>query len=125
MPFFRHFYIREAYEKELTYRGSSDEHMRIVHAQLEQPAPYVVFCPVCGDIWARLPVVNSDREWQIRGGYCERHRQPTRFIIPGSLILDWEPELTAILPDAVVIREFNLHMRLWEKENGEVGSRET
>jgi hypothetical protein len=31
-------------------------------------------------------------------------------------MLAWEPELTEILPDEVIRREFELHMRLWDKE---------
>lgn len=112
MAFFRHFYVNGE------YLGSSEDPSRIVHATLTQPIPYVMFCPVCGEIWARMPVVNSMADWRIIGGYCEKHQPPTRFMVPGSLILNWEPELTKILPDAVIRREFELHIRLWGKEHG-------
>jgi len=41
-------------------------------------------------------------------------------MVPGSLMLAWEPELTDILPDEVIKREFALHLRLWDKENEKV-----
>lgn len=116
MQFFRHFYIGA------TYLGSSEDHIRFIHGEAQQPVPYVMFCPACGEVWARMPVVNSMANWRIIGGYCELHGKSARYVVPGSLMLNWEPELTKILPDAVIRREFDLHVRLWER--GHVGELE-
>jgi hypothetical protein len=78
-----------------------------------------MFCPTCGEIWARMPVGGSSQPWRIIGGYCEQHPGPSTYVVHGSLMLNWEPELTAILPDDVIRREFDLHMRLWEREQNE------
>jgi hypothetical protein len=111
MPsFFRQFYVNDQ------YLGSSEDHIRFIHGEAQHPVPYVMFCPCCGELWARMPVVNSMADWRIIGGYCERHGK-SRYAIAGSLMLQWEPELTAILPDGVIQREFELHLRLWDKEN--------
>ena len=111
MPsFFRQFYVNDQ------YLGSSEDHIRFIHGEAQHPVPYVMFCPCCGEIWARMPVVNSMADWRIVGGYCERHGK-SRYAIAGSLMLQWEPELTAILPDGVIRREFELHLRLWDREN--------
>lgn len=109
----RHFHIHGQ------YYGSGEEKLRYVHGELQQPAPYAMFCPHCGEIWARMPVDGSNREWVIIGGYCEQHPGPSRFVVHGSLILQWEPELYLSLSSEMIRREFEVHMRLWEKENVE------
>jgi hypothetical protein len=111
--YFRHFRV---YGK---YLGSAQEHIRFIHGEAQEPVPYMMFCPACGEIWAEMAVVNSSAEWRIIGGYCEKHGK-SRYAIAGSLMLQWEPELTAILPDEVIKREFALHLRLWDKENDQL-----
>jgi len=108
MPYLRHFWLGN------TYLGSAEDHLRFVHAEVQQPQPYAMFCPTCGELWARMPVDGSSREWRIIGGYCERHPGTSRFVVPGSLILNWEPELYEILPEAVLRRELLLHLDLLE-----------
>lgn len=116
MPFVRHFYVKTGQDFE--WLGDADDHVRFIHAEAQEPQSYAMFCPICGDIWARMPIYNSRREWRIIGGYCEQHPGPSRYVVHGSLMLNWEPELTAILPDEVIKREFEVHIRLWEKEIG-------
>ena len=118
MSFVRHFYLKDQYGVE-SLLGSGTEHMRFVHAEAQQPQPYAMFCPTCGEMWARMPVDGSNREWRIIGGYCEQHPGPSRYVVHGSLMLQWEPELTAILPDEVIRREFEVHMRLWDREHAQ------
>ena len=116
MTFIRHFLIRDHKDELPQHLGIAEDHTRFVHAEAQQPAPYAMFCPTCGEIWARMPVDGSTRGWRIIGGHCEQHPGPSRYVVHGSLILNWEPELTAILPDEVIRREFELHLRLWDKE---------
>jgi hypothetical protein len=115
VKFTRHFYVNNQYGIE-TWLDYAEEHLRFVHGEAQHPQPYAMFCPTCGEIWARMPVDGSNREWRIIGGYCEQHPGASRYVVHGSLMLAWEPELTEILPDEVIRREFELHMRLWDKE---------
>ena len=115
MKFIRHFNVTNQYGIE-TCLGAAEDHLRFIHAEAQEPQPYAMFCPTCGEIWAKMPVDGSNREWRIIGGYCEQHPGPSRYTVHGSLMLAWEPELTEILPDEVIRREFELHMRLWDKE---------
>lgn len=104
----RHFYIWG------NYYGSAPERQRFVHGILQDPQHYAMFCPECGEIWARMPVdgVHTSNWWRIIGGNCERHPGPSRFVVAGSLMMEWEKELQEILPDGVIRREFELHMEL-------------
>jgi hypothetical protein len=115
VKFIRHFNVTNQYGIE-TCLGAAEDHLRFIHAEAQEPQPYAMFCPTCGEIWAKMPVDGSNREWRIIGGYCEQHPGPSRYTVHGSLMLAWEPELTEILPDEVIRREFELHMRLWDKE---------
>ena len=109
MTYLRHFWVGN------TYLGSAEDRLRFVHAEAQQPQPYAMFCPTCGEIWARMPVDGSQREWRIVGGHCEQHPGPSRFVVAGSLIMVWEPELYEILPEEVLKRELRLHLNLLEK----------
>lgn len=115
MAFVRHFFVGKQ------YLGSSDDHLRFIHGEAQEPLPYCMFCPTCAEIWARLPVDGSSREWRVISHYCEAHPGPSKYVVHGSLMLNWEPELTAILPADAIRREFELHVRLWEKENAARG----
>jgi hypothetical protein len=110
MTYFRHFFI------DGQYYGSGEDKIRFVHAEAQEPMPYAMFCPTCGEIWARMPVENSQREWRIIGGYCEKHPGVSPYVVHGSLILAWEPDLYDCMPPEMLKREFELHLRLWEKE---------
>jgi hypothetical protein len=126
VKFLRHFHLRtEQSGRDYEIFGSSEDHIRFVGGEAQEPIPYMMWCPKCGEIWARMPVDGSRREWRIIGGYCEQHPGPSTYVIHGSLMLNWEPELTAILPDDVIRREFDLHMRLWEKEQNEPRTSQT
>ena len=107
----RHFYIWS------NYYGAAEEHKRIIHAELHEPQHYAMFCPECGEVWARMPVdgVGTPNWWRIIGGNCERHPPTSRYVVGGSLILNWEQELTDLLPEAVLRRELELHLKLVEQ----------
>lgn len=110
MTFLRHFFIGNQ------YLGCGQDKLRFVHGEAQQPWPYAVFCPACGDVWARMPVDGSDREWSSLHRHCEAHSRYSREI-PGSLILSWEPELFETFSLEMIQREFTLHMRYTEKQN--------
>jgi hypothetical protein len=108
--FTRHFHINDS------YFGSATEHRRQIHAQLDEPQHYAMFCPSCGDLWARMPVdgVTTLNWWRIIGGCCEKCQPASPYVLAGSLIMNWEPDLQKILPEAVVRREFELHLKWME-----------
>lgn len=113
MPFVRHFLLGAE------NLGSAEDSLRFIHGEAQQPQPYAMFCPGCGEVWARMPVSGSNREWHVVNRHCEAHPGPSRYIVHGSLISNWEPELTAIFPDEVIKREFELHLRLWDSMQNE------
>jgi hypothetical protein len=114
MSFTRHFFIGNQ------YLGSGEDRLRFIHGEAQQPWPYVVFCSECGEIWARMPVDGSEREWGVLGRHCEAHSHFSREV-PGSLIADWEPEFFKSFSREMIEREFKLHMNYWERQNGQRG----
>lgn len=112
MAFVRHFFIGNS------YLGSGEDHLRFIHGEAQQPWPYAMFCPACGEVWARMPVDGSDREWSSMHRHCEAHSHYSREV-PGSLILAWEPELFKSFSPEMIEREFHLHLKYWERESVE------
>ena len=76
--------------------------------QLTLPIPdsYLVICPQCFDVWARLSGQDTSFWWH-RYVPCEQHSAPAYgFKTPGSL-LDAE-DLIDVLPEELLRREFDL-----------------
>lgn len=75
-------------------------------------------CRGCGDIWARLLVINSKDKQEtfaeICDVACERHRDP--WSLAGSLLSGYRNSaLLPLLPLALLEREFRLHLRELER----------
>jgi len=106
--FTRHFHV------EGKYLGSREEGLQYIHGELHQPQHYAYFCPECGDTWARLPVdgVTTPNWWRIMGGNCRKHPGPSRFTVPGSLLLSWDEKFGENLPDGVIRWEFERHLAI-------------
>lgn len=69
------------------------------------------FCPSCGDIWARLVVVDGggrQREFESRRVSCLKH--PDLWEMPGSLLAIGLDDLLHLLPPAALQREFMIHL---------------
>lgn len=111
MTFPRHFIIHGQ------HYGTGQDHWRRVHEELQDPSPYALFCPHCVEIWAKMPVEGSKRNWMVYTVHCENHPGKSPYTIHGSVLLNWETELLKILPPEMVRREFEVHMKLWEKEH--------
>ena len=74
-----------------------------------QRTGYALFCRHCGEVWARLSVMNSSGEPQVYDVWpvsCKKH--PDRWNIPGSILANRLIKLLDLMPEAVVRREFNL-----------------
>ena len=78
---------------------------------------YALFCPHCGEIWARFAMQDSRGNHQsfeaIRVA-CIKHPDPWN--IPGSLLANHLERLLESLPPAAVRREFEVHLNYIEKE---------
>jgi len=112
MPYIRHFFVGDK------YYGSAEARKRIIHGELQEPQHYAMFCPECGEVWARMPVegVTTPNWWRIIGGNCRRHPGPSPFVVAGSLMLNWEPELQEMLPEELLREwELPLHFEFWDK----------
>ena len=72
---------------------------------------YAMFCPHCGEIWARLVMHNSRGEqcyFEVQRVSCERH--PDWWNVPGSMLVGHLEHLLADLPPDAVKREFAIHL---------------
>jgi hypothetical protein len=69
-----------------------------------------IFCPYCGDIWARL---KSDfhSSWRYTGRACDKHEQVVPFEVPGTLYMKWEPQIEEAMPRVVLLREWSVYDR--------------
>jgi hypothetical protein len=98
--------------------------------QLSRKSPYekgfpvysgAFICPVCLHRWAEL-AVEGEFLWELRAVHCIEHTaglHPDINPVPGSIIDNfttggYDGGLLDILPDALVQREFELHLRAYE-----------
>ena len=78
---------------------------------------FAYFCPHCGDIWARIVLVDSlgrQRHFQTEQVACEKHSD--QWNTPGSLIIRGLEGLVDILPLPILSREFMLYVKELENE---------
>lgn len=77
------------------------------------------YCTECGDVWARLILINSRGEREpldVSSNSCERHRE--QYGIAGSLLSCFRGDgYIDYLPLAAIKREFLLHLKQMENEN--------
>lgn len=86
------------------------------NGQWAPPVSALFFCAVCGEVFAKCPVVLEDgtnSQWQSYRKVCARHggdrvlgEDP-----PGSLWLSWDRDFLKALPLEVMLREFELHLK--------------
>lgn len=102
------------------YYGSAPAPDEIVHNETHQQIGQAFFCPICSDIWARAVI--SGCPTAVRHRPCERHdpgfklgRNSLGHVssgeIPGSMYLMESRSWNLGLPDAVIRREFLLHLK--------------
>lgn len=79
----------------------------------------VLICPQCGQIWARLKFLDDSEVWP-RPQTCELCTYRDDWLpVPGSLLVEEgygviDDALLTSLPDPLVIREFNLHLKVYQ-----------
>lgn len=86
-----------------------------VREELWAPPSYAWFCPVCADIWARAFVPGE--EFQVTVNPCIDHElKYWRTLVPGSLLLVFDPEFNLDLSLEAWAREFEVHVRYFERQ---------
>jgi hypothetical protein len=81
----------------------------MIECKLELPDSYLVICPWCFDIWARLIGADSSFWWH-RYVPCTQHPQASSvygWALAGSLLETDEPLIDCLPPD-LLAREFYL-----------------
>lgn len=82
------------------------------------PDSFAYICPVCGDLWARVPVENLSgvtSRFAPLSRTCRKHFEHS-LAVPGSIGVVWEQGFDESLPDEVVRWEFSRHMEYYDKE---------
>lgn len=99
------------------YLGSVTREFIPSHLHQDLPAGVAMFCPLCGEVWARCPVVGKEgtnSPFQVSTRVCRKHQWGSHFtLIAGSLSLNWDAPFNNSFPDAVIKREFELCMELF------------
>lgn len=115
MEGFRRLFIIEG-----TYLGESPVTKVFIHAELQAPYSYLWFCQYCGDVYARSPVLDGagkQSPWQSYASTCRRCAGlgSCFYRVPGSLWLNWDKNLLAAFPDAVLRYELERHLDQLDK----------
>lgn len=106
------------------YAGSSSRKPFLARGldYLTDPPSLIFFCQVCGEVYAKAPVVRGDRKttpWRVISHCCHRC-SPTFFTSnpPGSLYPaeGCDPDLSSAFPVAVLKWEFDRH-QAWHDAN--------
>lgn len=112
----QHFFLGTSYLGEATRRAFIARGLD----QLLDPPSLHFFCKVCGEVYAKAPVVRSDGStvpWRVISHCCARC-QPAHFTSnpPGSLLAaeGCDPDLLSALPDAALKQEFLRHLEWFE-----------
>lgn len=114
-PYLQHFIIQDK------YLGSVLRGAVWVHAEQQSPRSLVFVCPVCGNCWAKCPVETGGAtgklsQFESLMRPCPKHKQ-SRYDVPGSITLSWDPDFTDSFPEAVVRWEFQQHLALFHEES--------
>lgn len=112
--------FRRLFVVEGTYLGESPVAAFFAHEELRAPYSYLWFCQHCGEVFARSPVLNlagKQSPWQSYASTCRRCVEPGAgfYRVPGSLWLNWDKDLIAAFPDAVLRYELERHLDQLDK----------
>ena len=78
---------------------------------------YAYFCPVCGEVWARVVCdrdVPEPLRWHVREHPCEQHStiwHVSGTLLPGSDLINLD-----VLPPEVLRYEFQQHLSHYERK---------
>jgi len=91
-----------------------------VHETLAPPTSDLYFCPHCGEVWARLPVLNdkgATTKWQSFRHTCRKCAEAhvETFVVAGSIWRSWDLEFNLCLPASVLSWELERHLDHFER----------
>jgi hypothetical protein len=93
--------------------GSSAIEVDFDRSQRARPLSTAFFCEQCGEVWARAMI--QDQPWEVWALLCEKHQLPYPFRVPGSMWLPWNNSHNMALPPAVLRREVELHLAIYDR----------
>lgn len=109
----------QTFEANGNYLGSAMRKKILAYGDYREPNAYCYFCDTCGGIWARSAILTQRSQitwWSIVYVPCEAHIDVNQtFCIPGSMLISDDPELLRVAPDAMIEREFEIHLTFAEK----------
>lgn len=94
--------------------GESLREDQFVHGHAHPPWSRVWFCPVCGEVWARVEIAGS--RFHVLTAICEKHPKDYGWMteLPGSLWSGYERDFNDSLPDEVMRREVGLCFKAYD-----------
>lgn len=104
---------------------ASAERRPILYAgQLAIPDSLLFYCRLCGDVFARAIIEDSERPaqaWQSIRCVCRkcRPRYPSMYEVPGSLWLSYDDNYLKALPGPVLEHEVKVHFEHFERLQNE------
>lgn len=73
------------------------------------PWSIAYFCPACGEVWARIHF--EGQRFYTCTRLCDKHASEMRIEVPGSIWVPFEPAIMRELPEAVLRRELQTHLK--------------
>lgn len=101
------------------YLGQGMLRLTFIKGELERPISRAFFCPICGEVWARV-VVEGASEFQSYTRTCARHDPRWSIEIPGSIWISWDRDFQDAFPSEALKREVRLHLdhAQWDLQRG-------
>ena len=99
------------------YIGAGPAERERIHEGLYVPRSYAYFCPSCGDVWARVIVLDGEVSQKFFAWVapCPKH-ELDGVGVSGSLLLPLNHTFNVSLPDEMIQWEFEQHLRWAEKK---------
>ena len=102
--------------------GQAPRRKEFVHGELQPPVSALFFCRVCGEVYARCPVIQEGvpMPWQSYRRICRKcgkTHKPFLDEVPGAIHLSFDQPFTDAFPVPVLQWELERHLDKLEKEN--------
>ena len=115
-----------------TYTDRQGKSIGYTEVKAQFSSHHAFFCQVCGEIWGSIIVNDPYATWRMNVVPCASHR-PTSVedwtTVPGSILhYGLNKQIAAVhdlartldyIPDAVVKREFEVHLANYDYQNGD------
>ena len=90
--------------------GKSTRGLEWTHNQQHVPISRHYFCPVCGEVWAKVVCVDEKSRHHVWTVHCSDHGT-------GSLLCPWDDTFNRSLPLQAIVREIDLLLKNPDKYN--------